>query len=304
MGRQLEIIKGHGTENDFVIVPDLDGRLGGVLDAHVVQTLTDRFAGVGADGVIRVVRSAYEPEAAGYADEAEWFMDYRNADGSAAEMCGNGVRVLARYLFDHGLAATDSRVAVATRGGVRIVRRLGDGQYTVRMGQVTPIGEAGGPARVSMGGREWPAVALSVPNPHAVVFVDDRRDGRDGPDDVFAGVSGDDGQAQLDELGLFTAMPRLAPTEMFPDGANVEFVVAVGERHIRLRVWERGVGETRSCGTGVCAAAWAAMQRDGIWDQPYRVDVPGGRLWVTPLEDDELELTGPAVLGVRATVTL
>ncbi|WP_166351523.1 diaminopimelate epimerase [Phytoactinopolyspora limicola] len=302
MGVRAEFVKGHGTENDFVVVPDPADVFGDVLDAPTVRRLTDRYAGIGADGLIRVV-----PARPG-SGPAEWFMDYRNADGTLAEMCGNGVRVMAAYLLDAGLVE-GKVLTVATRGGNRTVRAEADGEYTVEMGPAAPMGQ--GPAdlpgstgvTVTMGERSWPAVPVAVPNPHAVIFLDDdavpdadpqRGDPNRAVDDIPA----------LVQLGMLTGAPVLSPEPVFPEGANVEFVVRRGERHLALRVWERGVGETRSCGTGVCAAAWAAMARDGASGAVYTVDVPGGRLLVTERADGELLLTGPAVLGVHGHVEL
>jgi diaminopimelate epimerase len=273
-------VKGHGTQNDFVLLPDVDGDRLADLDSAAVQTLTDRYAGIGADGVIRVVRTEAVPEFADLAEQAEWFMDYRNADGSTAEMCGNGVRVLARYLWEVGLASGPV-VPIATRGGVRVVHADSSGAITVEMGKAKAA-TSRVQAFVSVDGVQWPAVPVSVPNPHAVVFVDD-----------------------LEQPGRLVEPPELRPRSLFPDGANVEFVVASGPSQIALRVWERGVGETRSCGTGVCAAAWAAMRRDGVGrGLTYRIDVPGGELAVTERPDGELLLKGPAVLGVRGEIEM
>jgi len=275
---RFPFVKGHGTQNDFVLLPDPDGTLHADLDPVTVRRLTDRHSGLGADGVIRVVRGSALDE--GRALDAEWFMDYRNADGSVAEMCGNGVRVIARYLWATGLA-TGRELPIGTRGGVRVVHEEPDGSITAEMGsaQREPLRS---PIEVTVGARTWPADAIFVPNPHAVVFVDD-----------------------LDDAGRLLEAPQVEAENVFPDGANVEFVVSRGDRHIALRVWERGVGETRSCGTGVCAAAWTAMRRDGLDSgASYTVDVPGGRLTVTERADGELLLTGPAELGVAGQVDL
>src|ERR1700730_15989795 len=134
----LPFAKGHGTGNDFVIVPDPDGELN--LPADLVVALCDRRRGLGADGLLRVVRPGAPPEVAGRAAEAEWFMDYRNADGSLAEMCGNGVRVFARYLVEHGLAMP-GEFGVATRAGVKRVRLGPSGDVTVDMGAPRVLGE-------------------------------------------------------------------------------------------------------------------------------------------------------------------
>ena len=280
MSTRIPFVKGHGTQNDFVLLLDHDGERLPDLSAQDVARLTDRYSGIGADGVIRVVRSAAVPEAAEHADEAEWFMDYRNADGSIAEMCGNGVRVLARYLWEARLASVPM-LRIATRGGVRVVHADPSGSITVEMGRAQRAASRV-EALVRVGERQWPAIAVNVPNPHAVVFV-----------------------ADLREAGELAEAPELAPPSLFPERANVEFVVPRGPQHIAMRVFERGVGETRSCGTGVAAAGWAAMRRDGVGKGlSYRVDVPGGELTVTERTDSELLLTGPAVLGVRGKVEL
>lgn len=280
MTSQIPFLKGHGTENDFVLIPDPDGALESRLDHAAVRRIAERHEGIGADGVIRIVRSENIAEGRPFADEAEWFMDYRNADGSIAEMCGNGVRVLARYLWETGEAAAPM-MTIATRGGLRRVHNDGDGNLTVEMGHAKPAATRQ-MSFVVTNGHTWPATVVSVPNPHAVVFVD-----------------------SLDEPGRLLAQPELKPASAFPEGANVEFVVTVAERHIAMRVWERGVGETRSCGTGVCAAAWAAIRRGGLGvADPVTVDVPGGRLSVRARHDGELLLTGPAVLGIAGTLSL
>jgi diaminopimelate epimerase len=245
-----------------------------------VRRLTDRHTGLAADGVIRVVRSAALDEDADLLADAEWFMDYRNADGSVAEMCGNGVRVMARYLWSAGLAH-GRELPIGTRGGLRLVHAESDLLYTVDMGRPEAM-PTSGPVRVTARRAVFEAVAIRAPNPHAVVFVDD-----------------------LGLVGPLVEAPALEPASVFPDGANVEFVENQGGSHIALRVWERGVGETRSCGTGVCAAAWATMRRDGsLPGSSYTVDVPGGRLVVTERDDGTLLLTGPAELGVAGEIDL
>lgn len=275
----MRFAKGHGTQNDFVLVPDVDGAL--ALTPELVRALCDRRAGIGADGVLRVVRSAKDADGAAMAADAEWFMDYRNADGSLAQTCGNGTRVYLRYLIEEGLAdpAPGEVVPLATRGGVRSVRTAGGDRVTTDMGPATDLPGAD-LLTVSVGDRSWRAEGIAVPNPHAVVFVDD-----------------------LAEAGDLRDAPVLAPPAAVPDGANVEFVLRRGPRHLAMRVHERGVGETRSCGTGAAAVAWAAMRRDGaVPGSTYRVDVPGGRLEVTWREDGSLDLTGPAVVVARGDV--
>jgi diaminopimelate epimerase len=249
----IPFLKGHGTENDFIVLPAYDGEL----TAEMVRRWCDRRAGIGADGVLRVGR-----------DGDRFFMDYRNADGSIAETCGNGIRVFARYLVAAGLAPA-GELAIDTRSGLRRVTVPADGSdITVDMGQAERLEDA----EVSVGAASWKAVGWSMGNPHLVV--------------LDAGP--------IDELDLSVA-PSIDPASAFPDGVNVELLQPVGERHVRMRVHERGVGETRSCGTGACAAAVAAM--DAAAERAsYVVDVPGGRLVVEWREDGAVLLTGPAVL--------
>ncbi|MFF3766893.1 diaminopimelate epimerase [Streptomyces sp. NPDC001922] len=282
---QITFLKGHGTENDFVIVPDPGNALD--LPPAVVARLCDRRAGIGGDGLLHVVRSAAHPEAATMAAEAEWFMDYRNGDGSVAEMCGNGVRVFARYLQRAGLVEAGD-LAVATRAGVRQVHIAkapaagGDGDITVGMGAaLLPDGEV----TVTVGERSWPARHVNMGNPHAVAFVEDL---------AHAG-------------NLFTA-PPVHPASAYPDGTNVEFVVDRAPGHVAMRVHERGSGETRSCGTGACAVMVAAARRDGVdpavtgSPATYTVDLPGGRLLISEHPDGRIEMTGPAVIVAEGVI--
>jgi len=288
---EIAFTKGHGTGNDFVVIADPDGAL--ELDATQVAALCDRHFGIGADGVLRIVRSAAtdDPAAAAGAEYAEWFMDYRNADGSLAEMCGNGIRVFARYLLDHGLASIpgDGVLPIATRAGVREVVESEDG-YAVDLG---PWRRSGYDPTVRAERLDVarPGLGIDVGNPHVVVALAQQR--------------------ELDELELGRA-PQLDPPA--PAGANVEFVVAEeplvvdGVGRIRMRVHERGSGETLSCGTGVVASALAIRYYAGD-DAPdeWQVDVPGGRLGVhvEPRADGEHAwLSGPAQLVYTGTFIL
>ncbi|MEV6900066.1 diaminopimelate epimerase [Amycolatopsis sp. NPDC051372] len=259
----IEFLKGHGTQNDFVLLPDASGRLD--LTAERVAALCDRRRGLGADGVLRVVRA----NALGEASEGEWFMDYRNADGSIAEMCGNGVRVFARYLVDAGLAG-DGRFTVGTRAGDRPVVVHPDRSVTVGMGPATITGTS----VTVVAGSPFSGVAVDVGNPHLVSVLDDDvadLDLRDQPD--------------FDH-------------DVFPTGVNLEFVNLLGEGALRMRVHERGVGETRSCGTGTVAAVAAALHLAGTDTGESTVDIPGGRVVVT-VERGAATLTGPAEIVAR-----
>ncbi|WP_019633970.1 diaminopimelate epimerase [Actinomadura atramentaria] len=263
----MRFLKGHGTENDFVILPDPDGEL--ELTPEAVARLCDRRAGIGGDGVLRVVRAkAAGADAAGQG--AEWFMDYRNHDGGVAEMCGNGVRVFARYLVAAGLAEP-GEWDVATRSGPRRVALGADGDVRVAMGLPSYLGTSA----ATLDGRELPGVSVSVGNPHLACRVD----------------------VPVADLDLSRA-PGYDPA-VYPEGVNVEFFRPVGDHHVEMRVYERGSGETRSCGTGTVAVALAAaLAEPGAEPVPpgrWTVDVPGGRLTVT-LEEETAYLAGPAVL--------
>ncbi|MEE1742301.1 diaminopimelate epimerase [Streptomyces sp. BE147] len=276
---QIAFLKGHGTDNDFVIVPDPDNTV--ALPPAVVARLCDRRGGIGGDGLLHAVRSAAHPEARAMADEAEWFMDYRNADGSIAEMCGNGVRVFARYLQRAGLVE-EGDLAVATRGGVKRVHLAKGADITVSMGRALLPDEG---VTVTVDGRSWEARNVNMGNPHAVAFVDD-----------------------LAHAGELRSVPPFSPAAVYPDGVNIEFVVDRGPRHVAMRVHERGSGETRSCGTGACAVAVAAARRDGADPAltglavTYTVDLPGGTLVITEYPDGGIEMTGPAVIVAEGVI--
>lgn len=289
------MIKGHGTGNDFLLYADAEGTA--PLTSDQVTALTDRHRGLGADGVIRAVRSEHHPEApAG----TEWFMDYVNADGTPAEMCGNGIRVFAAFLEHEGLLrlADGESVAIGTRAGAIPVRRE-DQQYAADMGAWSAPGGADALAQgfdvtVAVHGliEPRPGLRIDMPNPHVVVVLADR--------------------GELEMLDL-DPTPRVEPEP--ENGTNVEFVVPLGEKDvelvdetgqvvgtervgvIQLRVHERGVGETLSCGTGACAAAMAVRTWFGA-DAPreWVVLVPGGQLRVRVLEGERIELAGPAEL--------
>lgn len=288
----IAFTKGHGTGNDFIIVEDPDGEL--ELTDDQIAAMCDRHFGIGADGLLRVVRSAAIAEGAATLVEepaAEWFMDYRNADGSKAEMCGNGTRVFAKYLLNAGLAEipAGSTLPIGTRAGVRDLTQSATG-FQVDLGRFKLDGTE---PLVRTRGLDVPrpGIGIDVGNPHVVVALSSLE--------------------ELESLDL-TVIPLLDPTP--PAGANVEFVVPGeplvqdGIGHITMRVFERGVGETLSCGTGVAAAAlavryWAGKHAPDNW----RVEVPGGTLAVRvfPTEDGEhVALSGPAVLAYTGQITL
>lgn len=244
----MRFAKGHGTGNDFVILPD-----GEDVSAGTVAWLCDRRFGIGGDGVLRVARD----------DDGPWFMDYRNADGSLAEMCGNGVRVYARYLVDSG-RAEPGPIAIRTRSGpvTAVVPETGD--IRVDMGLPKLLGESS----ATLSGVAYPGTAVAVGNPHLVCPV-----------------------PELSTLDL--SAPPTFDDAFFPEGVNVEFMVPEADDHVRMRVYERGSGETLSCGSGAVAVALVAMGERATGTMT--VDVPGGRLSVT-FDGSTCWLAGPAVI--------
>jgi diaminopimelate epimerase len=273
--RRWSFTKGHGTENDFVVLLDRESML--EIGPAEVRFICDRRAGIGADGLLRAVLAKHVDGWDG--EGALWFMDYRNADGSIAEMCGNGIRVFVRFLLEQDLVSGPT-VDIATRGGRRAATVLPDGRIRVSMGPAA-IGDRW-VVVTTVDGADFKALTANVGNPHAVSFVDD-----------------------LDGLSLHAA-PRWDPPEEFPQGVNLEFVRHLGPRHISMRVFERGVGETRSCGTGTVAAAAVARALDQdktLLPVTYRVDVPGGTVEVE-LTENEAYLTGPALLVAHGELAL
>ena len=308
--RGRELIKGHATLNDFLMLVDPSCEV--AVSGADITAVCDRHGGIGADGFVRVVRTTALPGAGAFAvsvPEAEWFMDYYNADGSVAEMCGNATRLFAHVLDSEGLRpiADGESVTIGTRGGARTVTRLGD-LWTVDMGpaRLTRPEEAddeGWDTTVMVPGLAGPRAALSVemPNPHTVVALGEEDELEAA---VFAGLT--DSAAPV----VYDPLPEV--------GTNLELVVPLGEEVdpgtqapvgiARMRVLERGVGETLSCGTGCCAAAVALHTWTGPGaPEDYRLLVPGGEIGVhvgaNPLaEDSTVLLTGPAAVTGRVTI--
>lgn len=283
-GETLAFTKGHGTENDFILLLDEPGVLD--LSPALVRAMCDRRSGIGADGVLRAVRAGAIPDGREFPHDS-WFMDYWNADGSTAEMCGNGARVFAAFLEREAGEDFGNGVRIATRAGERLVTSLGGGRFSIGMGRWTIPAEGKSDASVRvMGLGDRPAVSIGVGNPHTVVAVGD--------------------VADLEAADLSHA-PRVSPVP--PEGTNVEIVLieTVGARErgsLRMRVYERGVGETQSCGTGACAAVIAARAWEGSgapvdWD----VQVPGGTLRVR-IDGEKAILEGPTVLVADGLLNL
>jgi diaminopimelate epimerase len=264
----MRFTKSHGAGNDFVLLKDLDDDW--TPTRAFVSAVCDRHTGVGADGIIRIAP----------ASGADFFMDYYNANGDAAEMCGNGIRCLAKYVADRGLHAGDE-LRVDTRAGVKhlaIVDRAPDGsvdRVRVDMGPPIldrariPMGGEGDPLheKIESGGYAFEAACVSMGNPHCILFLDD--------------------DVPFEQLG-----PAIETMEVFSAGTNVEFTRVLNDREVRVRVWERGVGETQACGTGACATAVAAHLR-GFTGREVAVHLPGGTLDIV-WTDETVLMTGPA----------
>ena len=278
----MRFAKYHGTGNDFVMVEDLEDRLR--LDPEVIALLCDRRFGVGADGLIRVVRGDGGMDGL---SEADFFMDYYNANGEVAEMCGNGIRCLAKLVYDGGLTNA-GELRIATRAGLKhLVLESVDGvvkRVTVDMGPPSlerkAVGMSGEPTDtfvgqpLKVGERTFTATAVSMGNPHCVLFLE-------ASDDL----------ARLDVPRLGSIVENMS--DLFTGRTNVEFVKPVGHL-LQTRVWERGSGETFACGTGACAAL-VASSLAGFVGREAQVRFPGGVLDLRWAPDEHVMMTGPAV---------
>lgn len=273
----MRFAKGHGTQNDFVVLPDLDAAL--ALTPDAVAALCDRRRGLGADGVLRVTTAGAAAAAGVFAalpegvSAQDWYMDYRNADGSIAQMCGNGVRVFAHYLRASGLETRDEFV-VGSLAGARpvVIEQFSPthAEVTVEMGKVNRLGT--GSAVVD--GQSFTGLGVDVGNPHLACVTD---------------------LSAAELAALDVGAPVSFDTAQFPDGVNVEILTSPTDGSVNMRVHERGVGETRSCGTGTVAAALAALNHLGEETGTLVVRVPGGEVSVTITEATSY-LRGPSVL--------
>jgi len=257
MSEKLIGTYGHGTHNDFVLTFDPNNE--NELSAEQVSRICNRETGIGADGTIRITKV-----------DGKWFMDYRNSDGSIAEMCGNGIRVMARYLVDRGHQPSGI-FPINTRDGMKYLAVPEADDISVNLGKVEEIY---GEISASANGKSWSGYNINTGNPHAVVFVDD-----------------------LSEVGDLKTPPVVTPEDEYPDGVNVEFVEFLPNGELKMRVHERGSGETQSCGTGTCAVALAATLKKGK-SLPIKwvINPPGGRLVVEIDGHSNATLSGPAVL--------
>lgn len=281
----MEFAKGHGTQNDFVLLPDPDGRLS--LTPAAVAALCDRRRGLGADGVLRVTRAAAAQQSGVFellpegVAAGDWYMDYRNADGSIAQMCGNGVRVFAHYLRASGLESSDEFVVGSLAGPRPVVLHQWDdttAEVTVEMGKTNQMGTG----EAIVGGRPFAGMAIDVGNPHLACV---------------------DADLTIDDLlALDVAAPVSFDLAQFPEGVNIEVLTAPADGAVSMRVHERGVGETRSCGTGTVAAAVAALAFAGAATGTLLVRIPGGEVTVT-VTDASSYLRGPSVLVARGELS-
>ena len=248
---------GHGTHNDFVLVFDPENKI--LITPEQIKKICDRKVGIGSDGFIKIIKV-----------NGAWFMDYSNSDGSVAEMCGNGIRVMARYLTDRGYQASGI-YAINTRDGRKFLSVPDEGDISVNMGKVTQIN---GEVSVIQNSKTFVGLNIDVGNPHAVVFTDD-----------------------LETVGDLKKSPAVLPEDAYPEGVNIEFVEILDNGEIKMRVFERGVGETQSCGTGTCAVALAAtIKSKKTLPIKWVINPPGGRLVVEIDGHSNATLTGPAVL--------
>lgn len=265
--QQIAFLKAHGTGNDFIVIDAVTNSI----DLHPIQVahLCARHTGIGADGLLRVAKASEF----GVTD-ANYFMDYRNADGSLAETCGNGLRVFARYLVEHQLESP-GEFSIGTRAGT--VKAFVDPHDMEFKNVAITMGQPGSSLihtapTVTTEISNWLGTAVFMPNPHCVTVVED-----------------------VSSAGALLEAPHIAPIEIFPHGANVEFIEGISPSQIKMRTFERGVGETLSCGSGACAAAFVWAVRNKLpADWSVQVDVLGGTVHVDSIDEGTLVLRGPA----------
>ena len=264
MSPVIQYTKGHGTKNDFVVIQDLEDKID-LTPSQIIQ-ICNRETGIGADGILRITKKGNH-----------FFMDYRNADGSLAEMCGNGARVFAQYLFTKKLV-TEKKFTFDTRAGFVQAEINAPGDISVTMDEAILRGKI---VEVSVNGHKFSAQAVDAPNPHAVAFVPD-----------------------LGGLGDLKTPPVVSPGGEFPNGVNVEFVKKITDDHVQMRVHERGSGETLSCGTGACAAVVTGIQW-GLLDPSVLVHTQGGDLTIVwQGGDTPVWMTGPAATVFQGEINL
>jgi diaminopimelate epimerase len=281
---EIRFQKMHGAMNDFVVFHDFDSAIN--LSPEQVRSICHRSAGIGADGVI-VIRTS---------SVADFFMDYVNSDGTIAEMCGNGIRCLAKYVYDNGYS-NKRTLSIETRSGIKGVELFpgSEGKIVqVRVDMGKPIFNPEQiPANirtdklpitdypVEAGSRTFSAAILSMGNPHCVIITDE----------------------DLDSLAREFG-PVIEKNSLFPARTNVEFITVANRGRIIMRVWERGSGETLACGTGACAAMVAAVLKDRV-DQSAIVQLLGGDLEIEWKNSKyPVFMTGEAILAYNGIITI
>jgi len=271
MSKFLEFTKLQGAGNDFIIIEDLKGAIN--LTSENIRWLCDRHFGIGADGLM-LVQSPRNPE-------ADFFMFFYNPDGTVAEMCGNGIRCFAKYLYEHCLT-NQKKIKIETLGGVKGVQLIFDGtdvsgakvdmgKFSFKKDEIPVIFEKETviDEKIRVAGQSFNVTCVSMGNPHCVIFVE-----------------------EISRAPVNTIGPKIEKLKMFSKKTNVEFAQVIKESEIKLRVWERGAGETLACGTGACATV-AAANKLGLTGKRVLVRLPGGDLEIEILNDSIL-MTGPA----------
>ena len=269
----MKFTKMHGIGNDYVYVNCFEET---VKDpSAVARFVSDRHFGIGSDGLILIRPS----------DIADCEMDMYNLDGSQGAMCGNGIRCVAKYVFDHGIADKTS-ISIATRSGIKYVDlTVKDGKASlVKVNMGSPILQAKQipvvaeteqviDSPITVDGREYHITAVSMGNPHAIVYMDD-----------------------IDHMEIEKIGPSFENHINFPDRVNTEFVEVLDEHTVKMRVWERGSGETLACGTGACAVTVASVLNNKVdGSQPVTVKLLGGDLSIFWNQEENLVyMTGPA----------
>ncbi len=275
---QIRFTKMHGLGNDFVVIDGVNQSF--VPEPEQIRFLADRRFGVGCDQVLLVERA--------WAEGADFGYRIFNADGGEVQQCGNGARCFARYVHDHGLSSKNP-IVVDTRAARLTLQIRDDGQVTVEMGvpQLDPsripfdASETAPEYNLQIDGHRYRIGALSMGNPHAVLQVDD-----------------------IDLAPVETLGPQLESHPRFPQRVNAGFLQIVDRGHVRLRVYERGAGETLACGSGACAAVVAGRIQDRL-DTDVAVDLRGGRLMISwPGPGHSVTMTGPATTVFEGQIDL
>lgn len=256
----MKFTKMHGLGNDYVYVNCFEETV--EHPEAVAKAVSDRHFGIGSDGLILIKPS----------ETADCQMDMYNLDGSRGVMCGNGIRCVGKYVYDHGIVKKNS-ISVETASGIKALEvKTEDGVVTaVTVDMGAPVQTSELPESILVAGQEYEFIGISMGNPHAVLFMDD-----------------------IEHLDLEQIGPEFENHKRFPDRTNTEFVKILDRRHVKMRVWERGSGETMACGTGACAVAVASILA-GYVEDTVEVELLGGVLRIRwDRENNTVFMTGPA----------